>query len=359
MPKRQTKEEFIEKSINKFGNIFNFSKTEYVDSRTEIIVTCPIHGDFRAIPKEFLRTKYGCPKCGHDQSNLTRRILPEEFMTKLKNKFGNKYDYSKVDYQGQKKYITLICPEHGEFTIRADNLQECQKCINHYRYTIQDVQNIANKHNITILEYINSKSSIKCKCNKCNTEFTTYFASLNNNLICPECTRQLKHKKFIDKLYEINPDIIILTEYQKTEENVLCKCKICNYEWCATPHNLLHGTGCPSCLSSKGERLVKSFLEHNKIKFIQQYKIVGDFNSRSKMFIDFYLPDYNTFIEYNGIQHYIPIKHFGGELQLQKQIIRDSDLRNYCEENNIKLIEIKYTENVFEILKNKLSEFLK
>ena len=64
------------------------------------------------------------------------------------------------------------------------------------------------------------------------------------------------------------------------------------------------------------------------------------------LWLCFYLPDQNCFIEYNGKQHYVPVGHFGGELQFQKQLQRDNYVRNYCQNNNIKLIEIKYTDNV-------------
>lgn len=74
----------------------------------------------------------------------------------------------------------------------------------------------------------------------------------------------------------------------------------------------------------------------------------------NKTYIDFYLPEYNTFIEYNGQQHYIPIKYFGGELKFREQVARDEYVRNYCKANAIKLIEIKYDENVVECLGNKL-----
>lgn len=60
------------------------------------------------------------------------------------------------------------------------------------------------------------------------------------------------------------------------------------------------------------------------------------------MYVDFYLPDYNAIIEYNGIQHYIPTEHFGGELQFNQQIKRDTDLRQYCKNNNISLLEISF-----------------
>ena len=71
-------------------------------------------------------------------------------------------------------------------------------------------------------------------------------------------------------------------------------------------------------------------------------------------YIDFYLSDYNLFIEYNGIQHYIPQKYFGGQISFEHQQKRDDYVRNYCKTNNIKLLEIKYNDNI----QNKLQEIL-
>ncbi len=67
------------------------------------------------------------------------------------------------------------------------------------------------------------------------------------------------------------------------------------------------------------------------------------------------MPEYNTFIEYNGIQHYIMQNGFGGKLKFEAQVNRDNYLRKYCEENNIKLIEISYKEkDIIGYLKSKL-----
>lgn len=55
---------------------------------------------------------------------------------------------------------------------------------------------------------------------------------------------------------------------------------------------------------------------------------------------------HNMFIEYNGMQHYIPVEHFGGELKFQQQKKRDQYVRNYCVKNNIQLLEIKYGTNI-------------
>lgn len=72
--------------------------------------------------------------------------------------------------------------------------------------------------------------------------------------------------------------------------------------------------------------------------------------------VDFYLPKNKAIIEFNGEQHYKPIKHFGGTKKFQKQQGRDFSLKLYCEHNKIGLIEIPYTSfnDIESILKQKL-----
>ena len=71
---------------------------------------------------------------------------------------------------------------------------------------------------------------------------------------------------------------------------------------------------------------------------------------------DFYLPEYNACIEYQGQQHYTPIEVFKGESGFELRQKHDEMKRNFCIKNNIKLIEIPYWEynNIEKILNNKL-----
>ena len=76
------------------------------------------------------------------------------------------------------------------------------------------------------------------------------------------------------------------------------------------------------------------------------------------MFVDFYLPKYNLFIEYNGKQHYEPIEYFGGQQYLEEQVKRDNYLLEYCKNNSIDILIIDYNKSDTEIekcLKEKLS----
>lgn len=82
-----------------------------------------------------------------------------------------------------------------------------------------------------------------------------------------------------------------------------------------------------------------------------------DIKSTGKIYVDFYIPDLNTIIEYNGIQHYVPIEHFGGKLAFNSQKKRDDYLRQYCLKNKIRLIELPYNIE-FSILQDYLDTYL-
>jgi hypothetical protein len=69
------------------------------------------------------------------------------------------------------------------------------------------------------------------------------------------------------------------------------------------------------------------------------------------------LPDFNTCIEFDGIQHFKPIQDFGGEKGFLDVKKRDEVKNKWCSENNVKLIRIKYNQmsEINDIIKNNLS----
>lgn len=165
---------------------------------------------------------------------------------------------------------------------------------------------------------------------------------------------KLTNKEFITKanikhnyLYDYS-----ITNYDGSSNKVdiICK-KHGTFSQVANTH--LSGCGCPKCNNSIGELIIEDYLLRNNINFIEQYKFDECFN-RSKLPFDFYLPDFNTCIEYDGEFHY---KDFGfNDLESQKN--NDNIKNNFCKKNNIRLIRIPYTEkdNISEILySNKLN----
>ena len=135
MAKKLTQEEFIQKAKEKFPNL-DYTKTVYISRNQPITITCPIHGDQSyTTAGNFLASKYGCPKCakisGVEQQSAKIRMSRDKFIEKCKERFGDLYDYSKVDYINNDTKVIVICPIHGEFEIRpGDFLRQtgCPKC---------------------------------------------------------------------------------------------------------------------------------------------------------------------------------------------------------------------------------------
>jgi len=108
---------------------------------------------------------------------------------------------------------------------------------------------------------------------------------------------------------------------------------------------------CVGMRTSFGERKIKEFLDDNLIKYEREKKFDTCKNTKCLPF-DFYLPDYNICIEYDGQQHFNIVSIYGGEDSLKKIKINDNIKNNWCSENNIKLIRIPY------IKKNKIYTIL-
>ena len=126
--------------------------------------------------------------------------------------------------------------------------------------------------------------------------------------------------------------------------NCLCDC---GNEKIALGKSLRAGlvTSC-GCIHSKGEFKIKNLLNEIKIKYISQYHI-DDLKSKNNyhLYFDFFLPDYNIIIEYQGEQHYHPLNYeIYDEDNYKKLQERDNLKREYCKNHNIKLIEIPYTD---------------
>lgn len=99
---------------------------------------------------------------------------------------------------------------------------------------------------------------------------------------------------------------------------------------------------CKSCTNtiSSGEKAIMDWLKKNKIKYKYQYKF-NDCRNVKPLPFDFYLPDYNVCIEFDGAFHYKRQPHVTEE-QFEGQKKRDNIKNNYCLSNNIKLIRIPY-----------------
>jgi very-short-patch-repair endonuclease len=122
------------------------------------------------------------------------------------------------------------------------------------------------------------------------------------------------------------------------------------------PRTILNiGEGCPICSESKGEKVIRNWLEKYKINYNRQQR----FADLGRYSYDFYIPNLNLLIEYNGEQHYKEKPYFHRKPDsFECQLKRDELKKDYAEKNGYKLLVIPYTDfnNIESILeKNILS----
>ena len=111
---RLTTEEFITRSVTAHNNFYTYEKTNYINYKTKVTITCPIHGDFNQRPSHHMNG-HGCSKCRASKIAALKKDTQETFISKAKSAHGDLYDYSKVRYLDSATKVEIICTTHGSF----------------------------------------------------------------------------------------------------------------------------------------------------------------------------------------------------------------------------------------------------
>ena len=106
--------EWIERAKLVHGDRYDYSKVEYIDSATKVCIVCPKHGEFWQMPSSHLAGN-GCKKCANEELSDKKRLSLDDFLKKAREIHGDRYDYSKVNYNSAHEKVCIICPKHGEF----------------------------------------------------------------------------------------------------------------------------------------------------------------------------------------------------------------------------------------------------
>lgn len=299
MPKKLTNEEFLEVMKNKKPTIIPLE--EYRGSTSSIDFKCDICGRiFHNVPIRILGTRnQGCPQCYHGRQMTTK----DDFLARSKS---NPHVVVVEDYNGVKNKINVKCVYCGKvFAMRADSILD------------------GRGHGSCIQKNVERK---------------------------PSRTQE----EFLEQCAKVNKDVAPLGNYTRTSDKMFFRCNICGHVWEAKIGHILQGeSGCPMCKISKGERRIFNYLKNKNISFIPQHKF-PDCKDILALPFDFYLPIQNVCIEYDGEQHFIEVPYFKYSLEY---IQKHDKIKNlYCEENDINLIRIPYTDfNNIEVI---LNEFI-
>ena len=152
----------------------------------------------------------------------------------------------------------------------------------------------------------------------------------------------------------VRNEYTFLDPYVNTHTKLRVKHNKCGNVYSVRPIDFFsHHARCPYCNSSKGETLIIKILDTLNITYESQ-KTFEDLRDKSYLSYDFYIPSQSILIEYQGIQHYEPVNHFGGESRLKAQKKHDKMKADYAKNHHYNLIAIPYTEDTFSKIKKYL-----
>lgn len=272
--------------------------------------------------------------------------------------------------RGLSRRILVKCDEHEPYEVIFNNFKRgrrCRKCTTTWTSSYEEVKEFVENNGYKLHtkkeDYKNNLSDILLECNKGHM-YTTQFTHFKRGKRCRFCgyikvgeNNRLNVNKIINLIEEIGYKLLTPIEDYKNEKTKLklqCdKGHIYTTQWCV----LRDGGRCTICRESKGERRIRKYLEENSIYFISQkhFKdLRGDCGAPLRF--DFYLPQHNTLIEYQGEFH-----DGNNTLQTKDELFKqqkyDNMKREYVKYNDIKLIEIWYYD--YDKVEDLLNEYLK
>ena len=296
-------------------NIIHKNKFDYplmicsnINSRIKII--CPTHGEFKQRLSDHLYG-HGCNLCAIDKNIALKRNNLQNLINRANMIHDNSYDYSLLnDHTSMQDIVDILCPKHGMFR--------------------------KSMHS-----HINKKRGCKyCAIDKITDTKESFM---------------IKSNKIHDNKYDYNKSV-----YVNSKTKLIITCPT-HGDFSQRPMDHINSKqGCPVCNESKGERKIRIILKDLNINLISE-KSFADLKHKRILFFDFYLPEHNVCIEFDGAQHFDPYIIFGGEESFDKIKIKDDLKNDYCKKNNIRLLRIPHTENdVKGVIKNFLkNDYLK
>ena len=261
----------------------------------------------------------------------------------IQQAIDNSYTYSEaliqMGYAGRKEnyYIINECADKYNISISHLTKGKKQKWQNFSKQEIIDIiQNSKSyKEAVRKLGYKSKDSSMNYKIDELSKMFNIDLSHFTK-------TGNLIGQQF-GKL-----KVIALSDKRDSSGNRYYQCQ-CN----CSKNTIITVSACDlrsghtqscGCSRSHGEVKIANILEQLQIDFIKEYSYEDlKSNKNKKLRFDFYLPEYNTLIEFQGRQHYENTGGFFDEL-FEELVERDKMKKEYCKNNNIKLIEIPYSD---------------
>ena len=282
---------FINKANDVHQNKYIYDKSIYVNYDTKLEITCPIHGSFWQTPGNHLKGK-GCPHC-----NGNAKLTNETFIKKAKEIWGDRFDYSKVDYKNSQEKICIIDNDGMEYWQKPNNHLSGFDCavnkMNTSIFKIESEKIHGKKYDYSKVKYINAKTKVCIICPEHGEFWQLPYGHLSGKE-CVKCSIEKAHNKqkltleeFIEKAQKIHGSKYDYSkvEYKNNETKVSIICpKHGIFEQTPTSH--MSGHGCPMCSKNKRKDTNTFIIESKEIHGDKyDYSKVNYVNNNTKVCI--------------------------------------------------------------------------
>ena len=248
------------------GDRYDYSRVSFTTGHVKVTIGCGIHGDFEQSPYNHA-AGVGCPSCARKLRGLKKRSSNDDFLKRLISIYGDKYDFSQMNFVKYAQKVKVICSVHGEFEILPVNLLKGRGCVH-------------------------------CGAERRGRYNKDYDVSPQSRVAARRIEEHAKD--FIDRCRKAHGDKYDYshTVYAGMRKKITVVCpKHGEFDQVAFKH-LGVGQGCPSCATrvSKPETEIVDYLKSLGVAVITQNRTLI-----KPAELDIFLPEFNTAIEYNGL----------------------------------------------------------
>lgn len=344
---------------------------EYKNNRTKIKMKHTVCGyEFDVLPSNIL---FGsrCYNCASN-SNKGHEQFGKEVFALVGNEFEivGKYVNSTTPIEMKHtKCNRIINVSPSYFLHKSQQCKLClldQRSISHEEF-VDKIYKIVKDEYEVLSKYKNTFTKVTLRHTICNNLIDVNPGDFLNGSRCIKCSGKAKktQEEFLAEVYKlVGNEYEVISEYKNALTKIDMKHNTCGYLFSIVPNSFLNGTRCIKCFASKGEKAINKWLDENRIKYIKEYRF-DDCKYKKPLPFDFAIFIENhllLLIEYQGIQHYEVYFRYKYDKEKGERILkgvqkRDQIKRDYCQANNIRLLEIPYWEfkNIDQIL---IKEFL-